>query len=172
MKTSFYSKYEEYEARLAQLLRIGKISWNCLQNLIYLIKNTHWTTLKNTNRCSFWKKTLCYFSIFYALILVIIHGPEVSFFCVCSIDEERGRCLFGAKNPMLVLLFAQFLRICTRSWFENRTTSSMKSSWREKKPLPLIWPKNFVLLLQWRLSFISITWLLFLALILDVNKVL
>ena len=32
-------------------------------------------------------------------------------FCVCSIEEERGRCLFGAKNPMLVLLFAQFLRI-------------------------------------------------------------
>ena len=62
-------------------------------------------------------------------------------FCVCSIEEERGRCLFGAKNPMLVLLFAQFLRICTRSSFENRTTSSMKSSWREKNHWPLFDPK-------------------------------
>ena len=62
-------------------------------------------------------------------------------FCVCSIEEERGRCLFGAKNPMLVLLFAQFLRICTRSCFENRTTSSMKSSWREKNHWPLFDPK-------------------------------
>ena len=43
MEHTFYSKYEEYEARLAQLLRIGKISWNYLRNLIYLIKNTHCT---------------------------------------------------------------------------------------------------------------------------------
>ena len=93
-------------------------------------------------------------------------------FCVCSIEEERGRCLFGAKNPMLVLLFAQFLRICTRSCFENRTTSSMKSSWREKNTTAPYLTQKFCAIIAMEAIFYFHQVTLIFGPDLDVNKVL
>ena len=51
-------------------------------------------------------KNLCYFSIFYALILVIIHGPEVSFF-VCALLRKRGAGVFLAPK---IQCWSYFLR--------------------------------------------------------------
>ena len=54
----------------------------------------------------FEKKTCVIFQIFYALILVIIHGPEVSFF-VCALLRKRGAGVFLAPK---IQCWSYFLR--------------------------------------------------------------